>query len=275
MPNALILSSHAASSRVGGTVQALALAGLGIEPILIPTVLFGRHPGWGPPGGAVTPPDTVQGMLDGVRANGVLARVDLVITGYMPSPEHALIAAHAIDAVRAQASSPLVIVDPIMGDEGKGLYVAADAAEAIAGELVPRADLVAPNAWEMARLTGHPITDAISAVAAARALGKPALVSSVPAGGDIGVAYVDGEDAWLTSHARVPSAPSGTGDLLTALFAAYRMRGTAETALARAVAGLAEAIDAARAGGLPDLPVTGLGGRPDDSITTVRIARVG
>ena len=49
MASALIMSSHVASSRVGGSVQALALAQFKIDPILAPTVLYGRHPGWGAP----------------------------------------------------------------------------------------------------------------------------------------------------------------------------------------------------------------------------------
>ena len=55
MASALILSSHVASSRVGGSAQVLALAQFKIDPVLAPTVLFGRHPGWGAPGGAPTP----------------------------------------------------------------------------------------------------------------------------------------------------------------------------------------------------------------------------
>ena len=55
MPLALILSSHVAASRVGGSAQALALAQFKIDSIVVPTVLYGRHPGWGPPGGAPVP----------------------------------------------------------------------------------------------------------------------------------------------------------------------------------------------------------------------------
>ena len=81
MPLALVLSSHVASSRVGGFAQALALSQFKIDPVFVPTVLFGRHPGWGPPGGAAVAADTFQGVLDGVEDNGHFSRLDLVITG--------------------------------------------------------------------------------------------------------------------------------------------------------------------------------------------------
>ena len=62
MSTVLILSSYVAASRVGGGAQALAFARLGIEPILVPTVTFGRHPGWGPPGGGPVTAETMQAI---------------------------------------------------------------------------------------------------------------------------------------------------------------------------------------------------------------------
>ena len=51
MPLALILSSLVAASRVGGGVSERVLNAAKIDTMLVPTVLFGRHPGWGAPGG--------------------------------------------------------------------------------------------------------------------------------------------------------------------------------------------------------------------------------
>ena len=83
MARVLILSSYVAASRVGGGAQALALARLGIEPILVPTVLFGRHPGHGPPGGAAIEPEVFEAMLGGVEAQGLFGGgLDAAITGH-------------------------------------------------------------------------------------------------------------------------------------------------------------------------------------------------
>ncbi|HEY1425862.1 MAG TPA: PfkB family carbohydrate kinase, partial [Caulobacteraceae bacterium] len=135
----------------------------------------------------------------------------------------------------------------------KGLYVREPVAEALAAELVPDADILAPNAWELARLSGRPVTDAASAVAAARAQGRPTLVSSLADGQAIGVAYVDAAEAWLATHPRRRVAPKGTGDLLTAMFAAALVQGRAPAeALELAVGAVAEAVEAtADAGELP------------------------
>ncbi|MDQ0465630.1 pyridoxine kinase [Caulobacter ginsengisoli] len=281
MPTALILSSHVAGSRVGGTAQALALVPFKIDPIVVPTVLYGRHPGWGAPGGATVPVEAFEGMLDGIEANGLFGLTDLVLSGYYASVEQVRAAGRAIDAVRAAprdgaaARKPIVVVDPTMGDAGKGLYVPPEVAAAIGEELIPRADLVCPNAWELQRLTGAETRDPVQAMRAARLLGKPVLVSSVHRGNEIGVVYADKREAWLAAHAKSETAPNGTGDLLTALFAASLLGGqTASYGLARAVGGLAETITSANIWASPELPIVAMGARIMQASPTVRIERL-
>jgi len=258
MPTALILSSYVAASRVGGMAQALALAALGIDPVVAPTVLFGRHPGRGAPGGGAVSDEMFSGVLGGIEADGAFARASLVITGYFASPGQVQAAARAIDAMRATGTARIV-VDPIMGDHGR-LYVAEAVAEAIARKLTPRADLIAPNAWELERLSGLLVADPASATAAARALRKPVLVSSVPCGEEIGVVYADETQAWLAAHPRAAKAPNGTGDRLTALFAVALLENLpADQALARAVGGVAEAVAEAEASGVDELPIVAMG----------------
>jgi pyridoxine kinase len=275
------MSSHVAGSRVGGSAQALALAQFKIDPVVVPTVLYGRHPGWGAPGGAQAPLDVFEGMLEGVEANGLYGMVDVVITGYFASSGQVRAAARAIDAVRgaarpSDARRPVVIVDPTMGDSDKGLYVPQGVAQAIVGELCPRADLIAPNAWELGRLVGGEVRDPLSAVKAARELGKPVLVSSIQRGKEIGVVYADETQAWLAVHARSEMAPRGSGDLLTALFAAALIEGQpASYALARAVGGVAETIAAAAVWKAPELPLVAMGARIKATSAGVRIERLG
>jgi|SRR5579872_4670164 len=235
----------------------MVLARLGLEPVLVSTVQFGRHPGWGAPGGKPVEADTMAAMLEGVNAQGQMARLSAVITGYFASADQVAVAANAIATARAASPGVLVVVDPIMGDEKSGLYVREPVARAIEVSLVSRADVIAPNAWELGRLTDETITNARSALHAARNLERPVLVSSVPAGDDIGTLYVDALDAWIALHRRARHAPKGTGDLLTALFAAARAGGKApRAALAAAVGGVAEAV--AKADDEDELPVAAM-----------------
>ena len=281
MPLALLISSHVAGSRVGASAQAAALVQFRIDSMVVPTVLYGRHPGWGIPGGAAAPIEVMEGMLDGIEANGLFGQTDMVVTGYFASAAQVRAAARTIDAVRAAPRDgnpprkPTIVVDPTMGDAGKGLYVPAEVAEAIAAELIPRADLVACNAWELQRLTGADARDPQAAVRAARLLNKPTLVSSVHRGNEIGVVYADRKEAWLAAHAKAARSPNGAGDLLTALYAASILEGqTISYGLARAVGGVAETVAAANIWNAPELPIVAMAARIKQTSPTVRIERL-
>ena len=62
VPLALILSSFVAASRIGGAAQQYVLAAHKIDPVLAPTVMFGRTPARGGKG-EITQPDVFRRML--------------------------------------------------------------------------------------------------------------------------------------------------------------------------------------------------------------------
>ena len=249
MPLVLVISSYVAASRVGGGIAPYVLAPMKVDPVHIPTCLFGRHPGWGPPGGAAVEADVMAKMLEGVAANGLYSITDAVVTGHFSHPDQVKIACDAIDAIRAaprkkehrhSPPAPIIMVDPIMGDEAPGLYIKAPVAEALARDLVPRADIVAPNLWEFARLSGVELSALQSpedVARAARQHGGRWLVSSVPSRQGIGVLLVDGDETMIAETPRVEGrVPNGTGDMLKLRFAGGLVSGLgAEVALADAV----------------------------------------
>ena len=234
MPRALILSSFVAASRIGGAAQQYVLAAHKIDPVLAPTVMFGRTPARGGRG-EVTQPDVFRRMLGDIEADALFGMVDLIITGHFSDPEQVEIAAGVIERVRHTeradgktngGSRPLVIVDPILGDAPNGLYVKYEVAEQVEQRLVPLADWITPNLWELGFLTDRTVETAVQARDAARALGRPALITSAPAGpGETGLLYVDADEAVLFAHPRHESAPNGTGDLVAASFGAGLVEG--------------------------------------------------
>jgi pyridoxine kinase len=251
MPLALVLSSFVAASRIGGGAQQYVLAAHKIDPVLAPTVMFGRSPAKGGQG-QVTAPDVLARMLADIEADALFGLVDLVVAGHFSLPEQVEIAAGVLERVRAAnregayADRPVVVVDPIMGDEPNGLYVKPEVAEVMARRLVPQADWITPNLWELSRLADRPVRDATEARDAARALGRRALVTSVPAGeGEIGLLFVTPDEAILFAHPRVAQMPNGTGDLVTASFGAGLVEGLAPAAAAeRAARAAAETVRA-------------------------------
>ena len=135
------------------------------------------------------------------------------------------------------------------------------------------ADWITPNLWELGFLTDKPVETLAQARDAARALGRPALITSAPAEpGEIGLLYVDADEAVLFAHPRQESAPSGTGDLVTASFGAGLVEGLAPRAAAHRAARAARmAVEAARAWRTTELPIVGIADRlanPDVEVRT-------
>lgn len=258
----LLLGSHVAGSRVGGTLASLALAQspMKIDPMHVPTTLLGRHPGWGVPGGGPVSPDLFAGMLEGIAANGLFAAIDGVLTDYFASAEQVQIAARAIDAVKTANPKAIILVDPVLGDAPGGLYVGQGVADALGEHLVPRADFLTPNLWELGYLTQTSPQDLQQIHYAATALGRPSLISSVERNGEIGGMLVDGSRAWLATHAKAAEPPKGTGDLMATMFLAQLIAGqTAQQAMALALAGVSYTVGRAQDWGAQELPIVAAG----------------
>lgn len=198
----------------------------------------------------------MAGILEGVEANGLFSVVDAVVTGHFSRPEQVRVAADAIARVRAAKRGkahvhapdrPIVIVDPVMGDVAPGLYIRPETESALLADLVPMADVLAPNLWEFARLTGTDIAELLTAEDVARAAhgrGGRWLISSVPSPEGIGVLHVDRDAGMLAETAKVSGKiPNGTGDMLTLRFAGGLVSGFgAEVALGDATGATHEVI---------------------------------
>ncbi len=260
----LVISSLVATSEVGGGVTAQMLAAHTIRPCLVPTVILGRHPALGAPGGGPVTTALMGSALDGVKANGALEAVDAIFTGYFQNPDQVRLAAGLIAQARASRPDLLVMVDPILGDgeaDGgdAGLYVSAQTAAAIRDELLPLASVITPNRFELAWLAQTPVHSPEQAVEAARGLAPVVLCTSAPADlNEISVITVTADDAFSARMPRLEQAPFGTGDVFAASALAERLSGARwRDAAARAMARISHVLDETRlAGETQDLRLT-------------------
>jgi pyridoxine kinase len=127
----LAISSQVARGAIGLSAAVPALQALGHEVIALPTILLSNHPGYARFAGERVAAELLQRMLDALTANGWLASIDAVLTGYLPSPEHVSFARGAVEQVKQTRPRSIFVCDPVLGDDPKGLYIARDAAEAI------------------------------------------------------------------------------------------------------------------------------------------------
>jgi pyridoxine kinase len=222
----LSIQSEVVRGHVGNSAARFALQRLGLDVWAVPTVLLSNHPGHGQFRGEATSAAAMAALIDGLDAHGWLARCSGVISGYLGAAEQARVVADAVRRVKAQNRHAVYLCDPVFGDDD-GAYARPGVAEAMARELVPLADIVTPNRFELSSLTSKRIEGANDAVAAARTLGKAeTVVTSVPfEGGRIGTVAVTREGAWAVAAPRIALVPNGSGDLLAALYLAARLQG--------------------------------------------------
>ncbi len=260
MPAPLILSlqSRVALGHVGNSAAAFVLQRLGCEVAELPTVLLSAHPGHGQPGGGTVDAAVLAGMLDGLDRIGALRQVRGILIGYLGSVENGAVALDAIARVRAVNPKVTVLVDPVIGDRDGGAYVKEGIAEFFRDRLVPQADIVKPNHFELETLAGRPVASVDAAVAALRALGVPLpVVTSFEHGAErlATLALIAGRPHLATATA-VADPPHGLGDTLGAALLGHLVAGAPPVlALARALGLVGTLIQAAAAWGRSELPL--------------------
>ena len=262
-PPIILVTSQVAANPVGGAVTSAVLFHAGFRPVLTPTVVMGRHPGRGAPGGLIVPGEALQSALDAVAQEGVIEEAAAVFIGYLARPDQVDAAAAFMAEVRRRRADLPIWVDPILGD-GPGapddarLYVPRETAEAVRDRLVAGADLITPNLFELAWLAGREIGAEAEAIAAARALAPAALITSAPAAPErVGVLAVTADDAVAFETPRLDGAPNGAGDLFAALALAESVKGAAlPRAGAHAAAGVGAVFEAGLAAQARELAVS-------------------
>jgi pyridoxine kinase len=245
----LSIQSSVAYGHVGNSAATFPLQRLGHEVWPVLTVHFSNHTGYGSWRGQVLDSAVVSEVIEGIADRGVLGSVDAVLTGYLGSPGVAEVVLKTVARVRSLNPAAVYCCDPVMGDLDSGMFVLPGIPELIRDRLVPIADVVTPNAFELAYLAGVPADEIaelpglLAAVDRVRAKGpSTVLVTSVEglpregspgkAGDEIAMLAMDPTGAYLVRTPRLPISVNGAGDVTAALFLAHLPSGV-PTALAK------------------------------------------
>ena len=126
-----------------------------------------------------------------------------------------------------------------MGNATSGCFVDPAIPPIIREQVVPKADIITPNQFELGFLTDtSPLSleETLASADLARAMGPSTiLVTSVMFAEDtIGMLAVNADGAWLVETPRLPMKANGSGDITAALFTAHlHETGSPADALAR------------------------------------------
>lgn len=230
----IVVSSHVVRGSVGNRAAVFALETLGHPVWAVPTVVLPWHPGHGRATRIVPEPDAFAAMMRDLANAPWLGEVGAVLSGYLGDAAQAAAIAGLVRAVRSRNPACTYLCDPVIGDRG-GLYVPQTTAEAMRDELLPIADIVTPNRFELGWLSGTSCETVSSIIDAAARIPPPRLlVTSSPAGHQrsIGNLWIGDRGVFLAEHRLIENAPNGLGDLTAALLLARLMDGQEE---ARAV----------------------------------------
>lgn len=264
--NILSIQSHVSYGHVGNSAAVFPLQRLGHEVWPVYTVNFSNHTGYGQWGGSPIPASEVTAIISAMEQRGALAQVDVVLSGYQGGTDIADAILDAVARVKAANPSATYTCDPVMGNAKSGCFVNPAIPELLRERVVPKADLVTPNQFELGYLAGmevQTLEETLKAVDAVMAMGPRAvLVTSVfrpdAAPGTIEMLAADANGAWLVTTPHLPFKANGSGDVTAALFTAHYSQhfgamGSAKLALERTKASMFELLDLTHRSGQREL----------------------
>jgi len=118
---------------------------LGARVLHVPTMYATAHGGFTGRSASISEPNQFRRDVQFL----VGQRPGIVVVGYLPKP-------NLVDIVATQLKDykGVVLLDPVIGDYQKGLFVSEETARAIKEQLLPMAQLVTPNRFEAEVVVG-------------------------------------------------------------------------------------------------------------------------
>ncbi|WP_309103152.1 pyridoxal kinase PdxY [Microbacterium sp.] len=238
----LSIQSAVAYGHVGNSAAVFPLQRIGVEVLPVYTVNFSNHTGYGAWRGPLIAPDDVREVITGIEERGVFGQVDAVLSGYQGGEGIGDVIIDAVARVKTANPAAVYACDPVMGNAKSGCFVAPAIPVLLRERVVPVADIITPNQFELGFLTEtepDTLESTLESVDLARAMGpRTVLVTSVERPdreeGTIEMMAVDDQGAWIVQTPHLPMKANGSGDVTAALFTAHYVEtGSAQTALER------------------------------------------
>jgi pyridoxine kinase len=258
----LSIQSSVAYGHVGNSAAVFPLQRLGHEVWPVITVHFSNHTGYGAWRGPLLAPADVAEVIAGIGDRGVLGQADAVLSGYQGDPAMGAVILDAVATVKAANPEAVYCCDPVMGDVGRGMFVRPGIPEFLRDTVVPAANILTPNHFELDFLAGTTTTtlaEVLAAVDAVRAQGpRDVLVTSVlhadSAPDTLDVVAVSDAGAWAVTTPLLPISPNGCGDVTAALYLAHlRTTGSPAQALARTTSSVFAVLEATLSAGTREI----------------------
>ncbi|HET9758326.1 MAG TPA: pyridoxal kinase PdxY [Nocardioidaceae bacterium] len=254
----LSIQSLVAYGHAGNSAALFPLQRLGRVVWPVMTVHFSNHTGYGDWRGPLLTAQDVADVIAGVEDRGAFASCEAVLSGYQGAEDVGAVVLDAVARVKAASPEAVYCCDPVMGDVGRGMFVRPGIPEFMRDRVVPAADVVTPNHFELDFLAGTTTTtldglleaaDRVRASGPSVVLVTSTILEDTPDDA-LDMVAVSADGAWRTRTPRLTVSPPGAGDLTAAVFLANLLDGhPLQTVLARTTSSVFAVVDATTAAG--------------------------
>ncbi|XP_076281658.1 pyridoxal kinase [Lasioglossum baleicum] len=224
-PRILSIQSHVVSGYVGNKSAIFPLQLLGFEVDAINSVQLSNHSGYKVYKGQILNDTDLGNLMDGLAQNN-LDNYTYLLTGYVASACFLKRIAGVVRALKQKNPNLIYVCDPVMGDNGK-MYVPEELKEIYKTEIVPLADIIVPNQYELEWLTGIKTSTCEEVQTAIKVLHNAGphivAVSSTEIDNKLTAicSTVKDNKVIRIDIPKIPASFTGSGDLFAALFLAH------------------------------------------------------
>ncbi|GFH47587.1 hypothetical protein CTEN210_04062 [Chaetoceros tenuissimus] len=227
----LSIQSHVVHGYVGNKAATFPMQLLGFDVDVINSVQFCNHTGyknkWT---GDILNGSQLDSLREGLERNDLLKHVQFLLTGYIGSESFLRAILRVVQSLKEHTDGFRYVCDPVIGDHGN-FYVPKELVEIYRDEVIPIANVITPNQFEVEQLTGIKIEnleDAKKAIHALHTMGPELVVltSIMLEEGKISILgskrLDDGKyDLYKVQCPTIEGSYTGTGDVTTALILAW------------------------------------------------------
>ncbi|XP_060818739.1 pyridoxal kinase [Bombus pascuorum] len=224
-PRILSIQSHVVSGYVGNKSAVFPLQLLGFEVDAINSVQLSNHTGYKVFKGQVLNDKDLEELINGLVQNN-LDNYTHLLTGYVGSASFLKKIAEVVRILKHKNPNLIYVCDPVMGDNGK-MYVPEALKEIYREEIIPLADIIVPNQFELELLSNikiNTMSELQDAVTVLHKIGPQTVAVSSTEINDKLTAIISTNKENKLIKINIPKIPAsftGSGDLFAALFLAH------------------------------------------------------
>ncbi|XP_065212409.1 pyridoxal kinase-like [Planococcus citri] len=229
-PRVLSIQSHVVYGYVGNKSATFPLQLLGFEVDSINSVQLSNHTGYKVFKGQVLNEKDLDDLTEGLAANSLDTSYSHLLTGYVGNSLFLKTIEKFVSSLKTKNPNLIYVCDPVLGDDGE-LYVPEDLVPIFKNAIIPLADIITPNQFELEILSEikvDTLEKTLQAIDSLHNKGCKTVVMSSATYSDPNTLTTLASHADGNSRKRVmieipklKARFTGTGDLFSALFLAW------------------------------------------------------